>query len=92
MWIYVIRLLALTTYSSILALVKQFVYFFLLCFFEVKDLDRNINWTITIFNMALMIATFRVLICQCAPFQATWNGEVPSNRINKFAFTTTVRI
>ncbi|RYO76027.1 hypothetical protein DL766_007702 [Monosporascus sp. MC13-8B] len=82
MWIYTVG----AVYNPILALVKQSVLIFLLRFAGVKSLIRNVVWTTTIFNAALMVAVFFVVLFQCIPVEMNWNPLVQGHCIQQFKF------
>ncbi|KAL0933245.1 uncharacterized protein CTRU02_212208 [Colletotrichum truncatum] len=85
LWIFIVG----TIYNPILALAKQSVLIFLLRFSGVKNVVRNVIWATATFNIALMIATFLVLIFQCTPVEATWNKAIAGKCIDGFAFAVT---
>ncbi len=81
-WIYVVG----AVYNPILALVKQSVLVFLLRFSGVKSVIRKVVWATIMFNGALMVAVFFVVLFQCIPIEVNWNPLVPGNCIGQFSF------
>ncbi|OHE92260.1 integral membrane protein [Colletotrichum orchidophilum] len=81
-WIYIVG----AVYNPILSLVKQSVLIFLLRFSGVKDVVRYIVWGTATFNLALMVATFIVVIFQCTPIEKNWKPAIAGECINQFSF------
>ncbi|KAK7753709.1 hypothetical protein SLS62_004332 [Diatrype stigma] len=81
-WIYIVG----AVYNPILALVKQSVLIFLLRFSGVKALVRQVVWATIIFNGALMVAVFFVVLFQCIPIEINWNPLVQGHCIKQFSF------
>ncbi|RYP33831.1 hypothetical protein DL767_004561 [Monosporascus sp. MG133] len=81
-WIYVVG----AVYNPILALVKQSVLIFLLRFSGVKSFIRKVVWATIIFNAALMVAVFFVVLFQCIPVEMNWNPLAQGHCIQQFEF------
>lgn len=73
-------------YNPILAIVKQSVLIFLLRLASIKRGVRAVIWGVAIFNGALMVSVFLVVIFQCHPIAYNWDLTIKGTCIEQLAF------
>lgn len=73
-------------YNPILAIVKQSILIFLLRLGGTKPGVRTVVWITAVFNAALMVAVFLVVIFQCNPINHNWKLYEPGTCIKQTEF------
>lgn len=81
-WTYVVG----AVYNPILAIVKQSILIFLLRLASINQKVRKIVWGVAIFNAALMVAVFLVVIFQCSPIAMNWDLSLHGKCIKQLEF------
>ncbi|KAL2204128.1 hypothetical protein CC79DRAFT_1252991, partial [Sarocladium strictum] len=81
-------------YNPILALVKSSVLFFLLRMTGTKNYIKWAIWGLNAFNLAMMVATFLVVLFQCRPISGAWDlKEMPTAKcVNPLTFSMSTAI
>ena len=81
-------------YNPILALVKSSVLFFLLRMAGTKNYIRYSIYALNTFNIAMMIATFLVVIFQCNPVSGAYDLEAMKTAkcVDAYSFSVSTAI
>lgn len=81
-------------YNPILALVKSSVLFFLLRMAGTKNYIRYSIYALNGFNLAMMVATFLVVIFQCNPVSGAYKLEdmETATCVDAYSFSTSTAI